>query len=117
MWMLASGLAPFFVAHLIPTFPDVRTRLVGMIGRGPYAGLFSLVSLVSLVLVVWGYGAMQGLAHGAASWSWRSTRSHGTPGRHATGFARLVNGGVWSSASQWTRRNPRHHVVISYRII
>ena len=61
MWMLVSGLALFFIAHLIPTFPDVRTRLVGMIGRGPYAGLFSLVSLVSLVLVVGGYGAMQGL--------------------------------------------------------
>jgi len=61
MWMLVSGLALFFVAHLVPTFPDVRTRLVGMMGRGPYAGLFSLVSLVSLVLVVWGYGAMQGL--------------------------------------------------------
>ena len=61
MWMLVSGLALFFVAHLIPTFPDVRTRLVGLIGKGPYAGLFSLVSLVSLVLVVWGYGAMQGL--------------------------------------------------------
>lgn len=53
MWMLVSGLALFFVAHLIPTFPDVRTRLVGMSGRGPYAGLFSLVSLVSLVLIVW----------------------------------------------------------------
>ena len=61
MWMLMSGLALFFIAHLIPTFPDVRTRLVGMIGRGPYAGLFSLLSLVSLVLVVGGYGAMQGL--------------------------------------------------------
>lgn len=61
MWMLVSGLALFFIAHLIPTFPDVRTRLVGMIGQGPYAGLFSLVSLVSLVLVVGGYGAMQSL--------------------------------------------------------
>ena len=38
MWMLVGGLALFF-AHLIPTFPDVRTRLVGIIGRGPYAGL------------------------------------------------------------------------------
>ena len=27
MWVLVSGLALFFVAHLIPTFPDVRTRL------------------------------------------------------------------------------------------
>jgi uncharacterized membrane protein len=61
MWMLVSGLALFFLAHLIPTFPNVRTRLVGVIGRGPYAGLFSLVSFVSLVLVVWGYGAVQGL--------------------------------------------------------
>src|SRR5262249_35796090 len=43
MWILVSGLALFFLVHFIPTFPDVRARLVGMIGRGPYAGLFSLV--------------------------------------------------------------------------
>ena len=41
-------------AYSFPTFPDVRTRLVGMIGRGPYAGLFSLVSLVSSC---WSLGA------------------------------------------------------------
>ena len=64
MWLLVTGLALFFLVHLIPTVPDVRTRLVAVAGRGPYAGLFSLLSLLSIVLVVWGYGAMQGLGGG-----------------------------------------------------
>ena len=61
MWMLVSGLALFFLAHLIPTFPDVRARLVGMIGRGRMPACSRLFRLVSLVLIVWGYGATQGL--------------------------------------------------------
>jgi uncharacterized membrane protein len=64
MWMLVTGLALFFLLHLIPTLPDLRTRLVAVAGQGPYAGLFSLLSLLSIVLVVWGYGTMQGLGRG-----------------------------------------------------
>jgi uncharacterized membrane protein len=40
MWMLVTGLALFFLLHLIPTLPDLRTRLVAVAGQGPYAGLF-----------------------------------------------------------------------------
>jgi uncharacterized membrane protein len=61
MWMLVGGLALFFAAHLIPTRPQLRARLVARIGSGPYSGLFALVSLVALVLIVIGYGQMQGL--------------------------------------------------------
>jgi uncharacterized membrane protein len=61
MWMLIGGLALFFAAHLIPTRPRLRARLVGAVGSGPYSGLFALVSLVALVLIVLGYGQMQGL--------------------------------------------------------
>jgi len=59
MWMLVSGLALFFLVHLVPTLPDLRNRLVAIAGRGPYAGVFSLTSLLAIVLIVWGYGAMQ----------------------------------------------------------
>jgi uncharacterized membrane protein len=61
MWMLIGGLALFFAAHLIPTLPQLRARLVGRVGSGPYSGLFALVSLAALVLIVMGYGQMQGL--------------------------------------------------------
>ena len=61
MWMLVGGLALFFAAHLIPTRPQMRARIVGKVGSGPYSGLFALVSLAALVLIVMGYGAMRGL--------------------------------------------------------
>jgi len=64
MWMLLGGLALFFAAHLVPTLPKLRARLVGMIGSGAYSGLFALVSLVAVVLIVLGYGQMQGLGRG-----------------------------------------------------
>ena len=64
MWMLVGGLALFFGAHLIPTLPALRTRVVGVIGSRPYSGLFALLSLAALVLIVFGYGQMQGLGRG-----------------------------------------------------
>jgi uncharacterized membrane protein len=64
MWLLLIGLGLFFVAHLVPTRPDLRTRLVARFGAGRYSGLFSVVSLVALAMIVWGYGRMQGLARG-----------------------------------------------------
>ena len=64
MLMLIGGLALFFAVHLVPTLPKLRLRLVGSIGAAPYSGVFSLVSLLALVLIVWGYGRMQGLARG-----------------------------------------------------
>ena len=64
MWMLVGGLALFFAAHLIPTLPELRARVVGTIGSRPYSGLFALMSLAALVLIVLGYGHMQGLGRG-----------------------------------------------------
>jgi uncharacterized membrane protein len=64
MWLLLVGLGLFFVAHLVPTRPDLRARLVARIGAGRYSGLFSVVSLLALAMIVWGYGRMQGLARG-----------------------------------------------------
>jgi len=64
MWMLVGGIALFFAAHVIPTLPEFRTRLVGTVGSGPYTGLFALISLAALLLIVLGYGQMQGLARG-----------------------------------------------------
>jgi uncharacterized membrane protein len=61
MWKLIGGLVLFFAAHLIPTRPALRARLVGRLGSGPYGVLFALVSLAALVLIVMGYGQMRGL--------------------------------------------------------
>ncbi len=56
------GLALFFGTHLFSTF---RSRGPGNIrekmGYGPYMGLYSLVSIVALVLIVMGYGSLRNM--------------------------------------------------------
>jgi uncharacterized membrane protein len=55
MALLILGLAIFFGAHLLPSFPEAHARLRARLGAGPYRGLFSLVSLLGFALIVWGY--------------------------------------------------------------
>lgn len=55
MTLLALGLVLFLGIHLLPTVPALRAPIAGRLGDGPYRGLFSLVSLVGLVLIVVGY--------------------------------------------------------------
>lgn len=62
--MLIVGLALFFGVHLVPSVPELRARLVAIAGVRPYRGLFALVSALGLVLIVLGYGSMQGLGRG-----------------------------------------------------
>jgi len=62
MTLFLFGLAIFFGAHFYSALrsrapeKDIKTRL----GYGPYMGLYSLVSLVGLVLIIYGYGASRG---------------------------------------------------------
>ena len=64
MALLIGGLILFIGVHLVPTRPALRSALVQRIGEGAYKGLFSLVSAAGLVLLVLGYGQMQGLGRG-----------------------------------------------------
>src|ERR1043166_969401 len=64
MALLIAGLALCIVVHLVPTRPSLRAGLVGTLGPGIYRGLFALVSIAGLVLIVLGYGHMQGLGRG-----------------------------------------------------
>jgi uncharacterized membrane protein len=52
-----GGLAIFFATHYFSAF---RSRAEGglaqRLGRGPYMGLYSLLTLVGFVLMVWGFG-------------------------------------------------------------
>ncbi len=58
MYFLIIGITIFFATHLYSSFRsrergrDIRER----IGHGKYMGLYSLVTLVGLVFMVWGYG-------------------------------------------------------------
>ena len=53
--MFEVGIGIFFGAHLIPFIGKLRLFLQNKLGKNPYKGLFSLVSLVGLLLIILGY--------------------------------------------------------------
>ena len=59
MLILVLGLAVFIAIHLVPTAPAVRNGLRERMGPIGYQGLFSVLSLVGLVLIVYGYHKLQ----------------------------------------------------------
>lgn len=59
MMLLVSGLALFFLIHIVPTAPDLRRGLVERFGENAYKGIFSLVSFAGLALIVVGYHKLQ----------------------------------------------------------
>jgi uncharacterized membrane protein len=57
MTLLLAGLLLFLGAHSVRIVADPwRTAMIARIGRLPWRGLYSLVSLAGFALVVWGYG-------------------------------------------------------------
>ena len=57
MTLLILGLALFLGVHSIGILaPAWRDRTAARLGQGPWMGLYSLASLLGLVLIVWGYG-------------------------------------------------------------
>ncbi len=51
------GLVIFLGAHVFVTMRDRRAALVARMGEWPYRGLFSLVSIVGIVLIGYGFAA------------------------------------------------------------
>jgi len=49
------GLIVFLGAHVFVSMRNERAALISRIGRGPYLGLFTLVSIVGLVLLGFGF--------------------------------------------------------------
>ncbi|SDT90878.1 NnrU family protein [Stappia sp. ES.058] len=56
MTMLIAGLIIFLGVHALPMKPDLRGRMRARLGDLGYKGVFSLASLLGLVLIVYGYG-------------------------------------------------------------
>lgn len=63
IWYLPAffgGLALFFGAHLFSAFrPRGEGDIALRMGRGPYMGLYSLVSGVGLAALIWGYAYLK----------------------------------------------------------
>ena len=49
------GLVVFLGAHVFVTMRDQRAALVAKLGEWPYRGLFSLVSIIGVVLIAYGF--------------------------------------------------------------
>ncbi len=56
MAILILGLIIFIGTHAFTMARGARSQAIARLGEGPYKGLYSLVSLIGLVLIVWGYG-------------------------------------------------------------
>lgn len=67
MLMLVAGLIVFLGAHSVRIVADDwRARQIARMGEGPWKGLHSIVSLIGLALIVWGYGETR--ADAASVW-------------------------------------------------
>lgn len=55
MTLLIIGLATFSLVHLLPSVPALRSALRAKLGEKGYRGAFSLISLASFALLVWGF--------------------------------------------------------------
>ena len=55
MTLLILGIIVFLGVHLLPTFPDMRDRLIGRLGENGYRAMFSTLSMLGFVLIVWGF--------------------------------------------------------------
>jgi len=49
------GLILFLGAHTLTSRRELRAKLIGSLGEGPYKGLYSLASLAGIVLIAWGF--------------------------------------------------------------
>lgn len=57
MIYLILGLVIFLGVHSVEIFsPTFRSNAVARMGEGAYKGIYSLISIASFVLLVWGYG-------------------------------------------------------------
>ena len=54
--LLLIGLVIFIGVHVFVSLRESRSALISQIGEGPYKAVFSLVSLVALGLIVYGFG-------------------------------------------------------------
>ena len=66
MTVLVLGLALFLLTHSIPMVPGLRAALIDRLGVNGHKGLVTLLSLIGMALIVWGFGLAR--ASGAPLW-------------------------------------------------
>ena len=53
--IMILGLAVFIGMHLVTTQREQRATLIARMGEGGYKGLYSLVSIIGVILIAWGF--------------------------------------------------------------
>ncbi|MGO9419222.1 NnrU family protein [Roseiarcus sp.] len=57
MTLLVFGLVIFLGLHSIRIFAESgRERAIARLGEGPWKGVYALLSLIGLVMIIWGFG-------------------------------------------------------------
>jgi len=54
MNLLILGIIIFFSIHLVPIFP-LKSILINRLGENKYKGVFSLIALVGLLIIIYGF--------------------------------------------------------------
>lgn len=55
MGLLIASLVLFIGIHFVPAMEGVRSGLIGRFGENGYKGLFSVLSIATLVFLIWAY--------------------------------------------------------------
>jgi uncharacterized membrane protein len=55
MLILVLGIVVFLGVHSLTTFRETRTGLIERFGAGPFKSIYSVVALIGLALIVWGF--------------------------------------------------------------
>lgn len=69
MILYILGLVLFLGVHLVPTFPATHANLRLRFGENAYKGLFSVVSIIGLILIVVGFGEVRASSWNRELWS------------------------------------------------
>ena len=54
--VMILGLALFLGVHMLPAWRHLRGRIVAAMGEGSYKLVYAIVSVLGIVLIVWGFG-------------------------------------------------------------
>jgi len=77
MPMLIAAVVVFLAIHFLISGTSVRDRIVGVVGEGPFLGLFSLASILSLVWMIFAF--VQARASPANTSFWGISRATRDP--------------------------------------
>jgi uncharacterized membrane protein len=109
--ILVIGLVVFFASHIFVTARDKRAVLIARLGTGGYRLLFSVVSLVGLALIVWGYADYR--AHDWIQvWTPPAAMRHVTVGLMLISIVVLAAFRIPSHINTWTK----HPMLASIKI-